>query len=212
MGPPRYDVAGAEVVLSRPAWDSSISFLPIAEPSRTIVTLEGQDPAAAPLTDNLRGTSPRKYSLLPHEISHPTTSTGIPSSWTTISGRFWCVNIANISCKCIKAPKGAFPQANIDDGKLQIVLIAKTNVIKFVHHLTHIARGTGNQFRFGFIQCFETTEFVASNADGKGCWNIDGELVVCAELRGKILPHAVSLFGNSELDGDASARVPAGVC
>ncbi|KJE92602.1 ceramide kinase [Capsaspora owczarzaki ATCC 30864] len=67
--------------------------------------------------------------------------TGAGSGWETVAGDFVCVNAANISCMCEKAPRGISPNAHLADGCVDLILIRKCSRFSYLRHLIRLGSG-----------------------------------------------------------------------
>lgn len=62
----------------------------------------------------------------------------------TISGKFFMVNGANISCACVRSPNGFSRYCHLGDGYIDLVLVRHTSFINNIKFLLAMSSQNGN--------------------------------------------------------------------
>ncbi|XP_059468955.1 ceramide kinase [Neocloeon triangulifer] len=126
-------------------------------------------------------------------------SNGAKDEWKTVSGKFFMVNCANLSCSCPRSPNGIAPFCHVGNGCADIVLVKHTNLFNNLRLLLRLTSSTKTLYDLPFVEALRAQEFCFTAARGKKTsnWNCDGELVFCADMKVKVHRQLVKIFTNS---------------
>lgn len=115
-----------------------------------------------------------------------------------ITGKFFMVNSANISCACDRSPSGFSPTCHLGDGYMHLILVRHGSIWQNIKLLLKMSSGKGEISEYPFVELHRTkkihvkalngTGSMGSLADSmqpitigpnKNCsvWNCDGEVV-----------------------------------
>jgi ceramide kinase len=114
-----------------------------------------------------------------------------------ITGRFFMVNCANISCACERSPSGFSPFCHLGDGKIHLILVRHGSMWQNLKLLLKMSSKNGHISQFPFVELYKTRKVffkalngtsVASLTDStqpistninknSSVWNCDGEVL-----------------------------------
>ncbi|KAL7021352.1 hypothetical protein ACKWTF_011845 [Chironomus riparius] len=114
-----------------------------------------------------------------------------------ITGKFFMVNSANISCACERSPSGFSPYCHLGDGYMHLVLVRHGGFFQNIKLLLKLASKKGQIAEYPFVELYRTKKFyfkaLNSNSEGSltdstlpisvgpnrysSVWNCDGEVV-----------------------------------
>lgn len=114
-----------------------------------------------------------------------------------ITGKFFMVNSANISCACERSPSGFSPYCHLGDGYMHLVLVRHGGLFQNIKLLLKLASKKGQIAEYPFVELYKTKKFhfkaLNSNSEGSltdstqpisvgpsrynSVWNCDGEVV-----------------------------------
>lgn len=105
--------------------------------------------------------------------------------WKTITGKYFMVSGANISCACARSPNGIAPYSHIGDGNLYIVLVHHTSLVNNLRLLLRLIKKTGTIEDLPFIEVHKGKEFHFRSINKASRWNCDGEVQGDPNIRAK---------------------------
>lgn len=105
--------------------------------------------------------------------------------WKTITGKYFMVSGANISCACARSPNGIAPYSHIGDGNLYLVLVHHTSLVNNVRLLLRLVQKTGTIDDLPFIEVHKGREFHFRSINKPSRWNCDGEVQAEPDIRAK---------------------------
>lgn len=105
--------------------------------------------------------------------------------WETVSGKFFMVSGANISCACSRSPKGIAPYSHLGDGMVHLVLVKHTNFFNNLRLLLRLSSAEGSVDSLPFVETFCAREFCFRATGGGSRWNCDGEVQHQTNIRAK---------------------------
>lgn len=105
--------------------------------------------------------------------------------WKTITGKYFMVSGANISCACARSPNGIAPYSHIGDGNLHVVLVHHTSLINNIRLLLRLVKKSGTIEDLPFIEVHKGREFSFRSIDKASRWNCDGEVQVEPDIHAK---------------------------
>lgn len=114
-----------------------------------------------------------------------------------VSGKFFMVNGANISCACTRSPSGFSPYAHVGDGYIDVIVVRHGSLWKNLKLLMTLSSADGEIANLPFVELYKTKKFFIkalnsssdrsltdstqpfSVAPSKQCsvWNCDGEIL-----------------------------------
>lgn len=66
------------------------------------------------------------------------------SEWKTITGKFFMISGANITCACTRSPNGVARYSHLGDGHLDLILVRKTSLLNNVRLLINLMGRSGD--------------------------------------------------------------------
>ncbi|KAF4533092.1 hypothetical protein B566_EDAN003812 [Ephemera danica] len=123
--------------------------------------------------------------------------------WKNISGNFFMLNAANLSCSCKRCPQGMTPNCHAGDGCMDIVIVRKTSRINILKLLIRLSSTTKTIFDLPFVEVHRTHEMifqpaVTKNSNKTSKWNVDGELMYSPSVKIRVEKQLVKMFAQSE--------------
>ncbi|KRT79889.1 hypothetical protein AMK59_7079, partial [Oryctes borbonicus] len=103
----------------------------------------------------------------------------------TITGKYFMVSGANISCACARSPNGIAPYSHIGDGNLYLVLVHHTSLVNNIKLLLRLIKKTGTIDDLPFIEIHKGREFYFRSINKPSRWNCDGEVQVEPNIHAK---------------------------
>lgn len=114
-----------------------------------------------------------------------------------ITGKFFMVNSANISCACDRSPSGFSPTCHLGDGYMHLILVRHGSIWQNIKLLLKMSSGKGEISEYPFVELHRTRKIYVKALNGtslnslnestqpisvglsRGCsvWNCDGEVV-----------------------------------
>lgn len=105
--------------------------------------------------------------------------------WQTISGKFFMVSGANISCACSRTPKGIAPYCHLGDGMVHLVLVKHTSFLNNIKLLLRLSSAVSRIEDLPFVETFSAREFCFRALNDYSKWNCDGEVQHQTNIRAK---------------------------
>ncbi|CAH1955620.1 unnamed protein product [Acanthoscelides obtectus] len=118
----------------------------------------------------------------------------VDCKWHTVSGKFFMVSGANISCACSRSPKGIAPYSHLGDGMLHLVLVKHTSVFNNIRLLLRLSSGGSTIEDLPFVQTYTAREFCFRAVNAKSKWNCDGEVQQQTNIRAKVRCQLLSVL------------------
>ncbi|KAM0727928.1 Ceramide kinase [Formica fusca] len=173
MGPRRYDWSGFKKIIANKGYEGEIELL--SDPCH---------PASSTrCMKNCSRCLQHMHNSIPDEEI---------ARWVTVSGKFFMVNGANVSCACSRSPMGFSPHCHIGDGCVDVILIRHTSLINNVRLLLRLSSKRKTLYELPFVEVYRAREFtfrslptlqfenevnqVRSNSR-LSVWNCDGEVI-----------------------------------
>ncbi|CAL1678810.1 unnamed protein product [Lasius platythorax] len=173
MGPHRYDWSGFKKIIANKGYEGEIELL--SDPCH---------PASSTrCMKNCSRCLQHMHNSIPDEEI---------ARWVTVSGKFFMVNGANVSCACSRSPMGFSPHCHIGDGCVDVILIRHTSLINNIRLLLRLCSKRKTLYELPFVEVYRAREFtfralptlqfenevnqVRSNSR-LSVWNCDGEVV-----------------------------------
>ncbi|XP_023215199.1 ceramide kinase-like [Centruroides sculpturatus] len=118
--------------------------------------------------------------------------------WLTVKGKFMCVNVATMSCKCGMSREGISPCAHRGDGCVDVVVVSRCSRFNYIRYLFRTSFHNQSPFDLNFVQLYRVREFRFSPYVSEGdrtpaatctgvqdsqrrlvtsMWNCDGEVI-----------------------------------
>ncbi|XP_072402252.1 ceramide kinase [Diabrotica undecimpunctata] len=114
--------------------------------------------------------------------------------WQTLSGKFFMVTGANISCACSRSPKGIAPFSHLGDGMVHLVLVKHTSVLNNVRLLLRLSSNEPSIEDLPFVETLCAREFCFRAIEGNSKWNCDGEVQHQINIRAKVRCQLLTIF------------------
>ncbi|XP_033220098.1 ceramide kinase isoform X2 [Belonocnema kinseyi] len=173
MGPQRYDYSGFKKIIANKGYEGEIELL--SDPCH---------PAASTkcMQNCTRCIQHMHKSIPDQEITR----------WLTVTGKFFMVNGANLSCACSRSPMGFSPHCHIGDGCVDVIVIRHTSFINNIKLLLRLSSKDKNLYDLPFVEVYRAREFTFKAAptsnysengnsismnSGLSVWNCDGEVI-----------------------------------
>lgn len=119
-----------------------------------------------------------------------------------ITGNFFMVNSANISCACDRSPSGFSPTCHLGDGYMHLILVRHGSIWQNIKLLLKMGGGKGEISEFPFVELYRTKKVYFKATEGTSLnsladstqpisvgpnkhasvWNCDGEVVQESEV------------------------------
>ena len=194
LGPKRYDYSGFKKILRNRGYDVELLLHQEPETSSDSDVITNCDAKT-----KLKCYENCSICLSSDNGSKPNLDAG---KMKRVSGKFFMVNGANISCACRRSPSGFSPYAHIGDGYIDVILMRHGNLWSNLKVLMTLSRANGNVESLPFVECYRTRKFhikaVNSSSDGNfsettpsvpiipnkklSVWNCDGEVLQETDL------------------------------
>nr|CAI5827655.1 unnamed protein product [Callosobruchus analis] len=114
--------------------------------------------------------------------------------WHTVSGKFFMVSGANISCACSRSPKGIAPYTHLGDGMVHLVLVKHTSVFNNIRLLLRLSSSDSTIDDLPFVQTYSAREFCFRAVNARSKWNCDGEVQHQTNIRAKVRCQLLSVL------------------
>ncbi|KAF7990695.1 hypothetical protein HCN44_000500 [Aphidius gifuensis] len=126
-----------------------------------------------------------------------------------VSGKFFMVNGANISCACSKCPQGFSPHCHIGDGCVDVILVRHTSLFNNIKMLLRLNSKNKNLYDLPFVEVYRAREFSfratpesssndeinnSSIGSKMSVWNCDGEVFKNVNVRIRVHCQLLKVF------------------
>ncbi|KAG5673455.1 hypothetical protein PVAND_003501 [Polypedilum vanderplanki] len=208
LGPRRYEWVGFKKVLLNRGYDVEVL---IHQDNALSSTNQGQN--SVNNCDKIKCYENCSVCSMPSTSTANMKKANEEEKFKKITGRFFMVNLANISCACQRSPSGMSPYCHLADGYNDIILVRHGNIFQNLRFLIKLSSKTGQITDFPFVEMYRTNKvyFKALNSTSEGSltdstqpisnlgpnkytsvWNCDGEIVqdtdVIIRAHRKLLP------------------------
>lgn len=119
------------------------------------------------------------------ELNKKTECDKLGCKWQTLSGKFFMVSGANISCACSRSPKGIAPYSHLGDGMVHLVLVKHTTILNNLRLLLRLSSADSTVEDLPFVETVSAREFCFRAVGGNSRWNCDGEVQHQTNIRAK---------------------------
>ncbi|CAG9816420.1 unnamed protein product [Phaedon cochleariae] len=165
MGPHRYDFSGFKKLVGNKGYRGEIA-----------VYSENETVAEEPCRENCARC----------RSSGSPNAADLACKWRTISGNFFMISGANISCACSRSPRGIAPYSHLGDGMLHLVLVRHTSVLNNLRLLLRLSSANSKVDDLPFVETFTAREFCFRGDERGSRWNCDGEIQHQTNIRAKV--------------------------
>ncbi|DBA70237.1 TPA: hypothetical protein ACH3X2_012144 [Trebouxia sp. C0005] len=169
MGPARYNIQGAITLFRGKAYTARISWLPAPLPGR------GRSVCGANCTVCVSGHP--NHSHTSTAFNQPSQKSLEAGSWQHVEGDFKSVMAIVTPCRSDQSALGLSPYGHLSDGRIQMVLVHKCSVLKYLRFLAAIPRGGIEPGQFSYIEVLDVTAMRVEPVGQESSWNVDGELL-----------------------------------
>lgn len=184
LGPRRYEYSGFKKILRNRGYDVELLLL--------------QDPESDVITNCDESDNQKCCENCPRcSTSDEETKPFEEEKYKRISGKFFMVNGANISCACKRSPQGFSPYCHLGDGYVDVIVVRHGSLWKNLKLLLTLSSANGEIADLPFVELYRTRKFYIkalnsssdrsltdstqpiSIAPNKNCsvWNCDGEIL-----------------------------------
>jgi ceramide kinase len=188
LGPKRYEYSGFKKVLRNRGYD--VELLLLQEPENTgesdvIQNCDAREKIKC--SENCSTCSANEAESKPSG----------DEKYKRVTGKFFMVNGANISCACDRSPSGMSPYSHVGDGYLNVICVRHGSIWNNLKLLLTLSRARGEIESLPFVEFYRTKKFhfkaLNSSSEGsladstqpisiapsKHCsvWNCDGEIL-----------------------------------
>lgn len=187
LGPRRYEFSGFKKILRNRGYD--VELLLLQEPDTNIcsdVITNCDEKEKIKCFENCSICSADDVLKPPSE-----------EKFKRVSGKFFMVNGANISCACTRSPSGFSPYAHLGDGYVDVILVRHGSLWKNLKLLLTLSSVNGEIENLPYVEFYRTRKFhiKALNSSSRGSltdstlpitipssgacsfWNCDGEIL-----------------------------------
>jgi ceramide kinase len=192
LGPRRYEWVGFKKVLLNRGYDIEVLIQQDKAPSPNGPDPEDND------CDKIKCCENCGVCSIPPKPTVDVTKSSEEEKFKKITGRFFMVNMANISCACQRSPSGMSPYCHLGDGYNDIILVRHGGRLQNIRFLLKLSSKKGQIADFDFVELYKTKKvyFKALNSTSEGSlndstqpisnlaankytsvWNCDGEIV-----------------------------------
>lgn len=188
MGPRRYEWAGFKKILGNKGYDVEVTIQQETEIAHGDSVINNCD------VNNMRCF--QKCSICLDTSKFDKVSDEKEETYKKITGKFFMVNAANISCACRRSPLG-FTNTHIGDGRTDIILVRHGSILNNLKLLLALSSKKGSLSNLPFVEIYRTRKMyfksLNSSSDGSltdstfpisldtmkstSIWNCDGELL-----------------------------------
>lgn len=200
LGPKRYEYVGFKKILLNRGYDAELMLLQEPENNSTqgnsnpnndcdskqeIKCYENCTVCSAPNTTNNNSDVIKS------------TQNGSEEKYKRITGKFFMVNSANISCACDRSPSGFSPYCHLGDGNMHLILVRHGGFFQNIKLLLKLSSKKGQISEYPFVELYKTKKFYFKALNGtslrnlndstepitagpsryNSVWNCDGEVV-----------------------------------
>lgn len=190
LGPRRYEYSGFKKIMRNRGYDVEILLLQDPEtdnPSDVITNCDASDKIKC--YEKCSTCSANDAELKPSGDGN--------EKYKRVSGKFFMVNGANISCACSRSPSGMSPYAHLGDGYVDVIVVRHGSLWKNLKLLLTLSSADGEIASLPFVELYRTRKFyikaLNSSSDGSltdstqpipltpnkynSVWNCDGEIL-----------------------------------
>lgn len=135
--------------------------------------------------------------------------------WLAVKGKFMCINVATMSCKCGMSREGISPCAHRGDGCVDVVVVSHCSRLNYIRYLFRTSFHNQSPFDLNFVQLYRVREFRFSPFMSEGdrtpaatctgvqdsqcrlltsMWNCDGEVITEPMIHVRVHCQLISLF------------------
>ncbi|KAK9890084.1 hypothetical protein WA026_008894 [Henosepilachna vigintioctopunctata] len=111
----------------------------------------------------------------------------VKSQWRTVSGKFFMVSGANISCACSQSPNGIAPYSHLGDGNMHLVLVKHGSIIDNLRLLLNLSNKKKHIEELPFVETYCVREFCFRSRGSSSRWNCDGEVQHQTNIRARFV-------------------------
>lgn len=194
LGPRRYEYTGFKKILRNRGYDVELLLLQDPEPVPVNVSevITNCDATASDKTKCYENCS--VCFANDEESKFPING---QEKYKKVSGKFFMVNGANISCACKRSPSGFSPFAHLGDGYVDVIVVRHGSLWKNLKLLLTLSSADGEVAKLPFVELYRTRKFyikaLNSSSDrsladstqpispspNRNCsvWNCDGEIL-----------------------------------
>ncbi|KAG5892276.1 hypothetical protein JTB14_036242 [Gonioctena quinquepunctata] len=165
MGPRRYDFSGFKKLVGNKGYRGELAVYSETETVDEMVCQEN--------CEKCQSTQSEKIDQL-------------SCKWRTISGKFFMISGANITCACSRSPKGIAPYSHVGDGMVHLVLVKHTSVLNNFRLLLRLSSANSNVNDLPFVETLTAREFCFRADEDQSKWNCDGEVQQQTNIRAKV--------------------------
>lgn len=192
LGPRRYDYSGFKKILRNQGYDVELLLLqdPQINVSDVIANCDANEKTKC--CENCATCS----------ADGDSESKPCEEKFKRVTGKFFMVNGANISCACKRSPSGFSPYAHLGDGYIDVIVVRHGSLWKNLKLLMTLSSANGDVAKLPFVEFYRTRKFyikavnsssdrsltdstqTISIASNKNCsvWNCDGEILLDTDV------------------------------
>lgn len=200
LGPKRYEYVGLKKILLNRGYD--VEVLLLQEPENTASQGNGNAGNNCDNSQELKCYENCSVCSMPKNNDNNSnvikkSSNGSDEKYKRITGKFFMVNSANISCACERSPSGFSPYCHLGDGNMHLIFVRHGGFFQNIKLLLKLSSKKGQIAEFPFVELYKTKKFYfkALNSTSEGSltdstqpisvgpnryssvWNCDGEVV-----------------------------------
>lgn len=135
----------------------------------------------------------------------------VQAQWKTISGKYFMISGANISCACGHSPNGIAPYSHLGDGNIHLVLVKHGSIIDNLKLLLNLSNKNKKIEDLPFVKTLCVKEFCFRATGAASKWNCDGEIQPESNIRAKVNRQLLSVYSRRRPKINEDIREP-GCC
>lgn len=187
LGPLRYDVIGATMLLRNQSYRCRVKYL--LAPSLGVEMESMPCQTSCPVCQNSAERS--------RVVTAPCNGDSRPLEWNIEEDNWMSIMLIVQPCRSEKTPQGMSKYGHLANGTFTLVLVRKCSAPQYLRFLASMA-STGlvpGQLMDGIVKVLNVVSCTVECLDGpRSLWNVDGELVDGSLVKADILPRAISCF------------------
>ncbi|KAK9796967.1 hypothetical protein WJX73_000979 [Symbiochloris irregularis] len=191
LGPVRYTLTGAFMLLRGRSYDARITYVPAAgESAEELQTPCRFDCPVCSASRTLADTIP--------ELHTPSTEilAQTASSCKTVEGRYMSIMIIVTPCRSDMSDKGLSPLSHLADGRLTLVLVKQCSKAEYLRFLAAIPRTGVRAGMLKYVDVINVSAVSVTPSGRESSWNVDGELLKCNRIATAVHHAVIPVFAH----------------
>lgn len=184
LGPLRYDVIGAAMVVRNQSYKCRVKYVlaPSLGTELEIMPCQTSCLVCQHSTDRMRVSFSANQGR---------------QEWKVEEGNWMSIMLIVQPCRSEKTPQGMARYGHLANGSFTLVLVRQCSMPQYLRFLASMSSNglVPGQMMDGVVKVMDVVSCTVESLDGpKSLWNVDGELVDGSMVKADILPRAISCF------------------